>query len=172
MKKGIKLPKKFFEREADVVAQELLGTILCVRVGNEVVRLPITETEAYMGPHDLASHSSKGRTKRTEVMYGPAGVIYVYLIYGMYHMLNFVTGADGAAVLIRGAGKYDGPGKLTKVLAITKEKSGLSLGEESGLWVEARPTAAPPSHQVTPRIGVSYAKVWADKHLRFVIDSE
>ncbi len=170
MKRAKKLPKSFFDREADVVARELLGTVLCVKRGEEVVRLPITETEAYLGIHDLASHSSKGRTKRTEVMFGPAGVVYVYLIYGMYHMLNIVTGADGAAVLIRGAGEYDGPGKLTKALGITKKHDGKVLGEESGVWLEARPTAAPLAHLVTSRIGVAYAKDWADRHLRFVVD--
>jgi len=99
------LKKSFFSRSADVVARELLGKALCVRLGvGTIERLVIHETEAYMGPDDLACHASKGRTKRTEVMYGEAGTIYVYLIYGMYEMLNFVTGDVGhpAAVLIRG----------------------------------------------------------------------
>lgn len=168
------LHNRFFNRPADVVARELIGCALCVRnsVSDRDERLLISETEAYMGPHDLACHSSKGKTKRTEVMYGKAGTIYVYLIYGMYSMLNIVTGDEDcpAAVLIRGADAYDGPGKLTRALGVTRDKNGLPLGRKSGIWVEKA------SHNekivridTTPRIGIAYAKEWAERELRFVL---
>src|SRR3954463_16602054 len=99
-----KLNRSFFSREAEVVAHDLIGTIL-VRSESDGAerRARIVETEAYVGPHDLACHASKGRTKRTEVMFGPAGHVYVYMIYGFYFCLNAVTDYDGypSAVLIR-----------------------------------------------------------------------
>ncbi|NCN52555.1 DNA-3-methyladenine glycosylase [Candidatus Parcubacteria bacterium] len=165
--------KDFFKREADVVARELLGCTLCVQpIGSkDVHRLIITETEAYLGPHDLACHSSKGRTKRTETLFHDAGTIYVYLIYGMYSMLNVVTGVKDypAAVLIRGAGKYDGPGKLTKALKVTRDFDNLPLGKKSGIWIEGGEPIPESRVSMTPRIGVSYAGAWADKKLRFVL---
>ncbi|MCB9816902.1 DNA-3-methyladenine glycosylase [Candidatus Nomurabacteria bacterium] len=164
------LTATFFDRSAEIVARELLGCVLCVRVGKKVERHLITETEAYVGPHDLASHASKGRTPRTEVMFGKPGTIYVYLIYGMYDMLNFVTGEKDypAAVLIRGVGEWNGPGKLTKALKITRAINGKPLGKQTGLWVEERPEDISPKQITTaPRIGVAYAKEWAAKELRF-----
>lgn len=166
------LQNPFFDRPAEVVARELLGCVLCVRVGEKIERHIITETEAYVGPHDLASHASKGRTARTEVMFGRPGTIYMYLVYGMYDMLNIVTGEAGypAAVLIRGVGKWNGPGKLTKALGITRTLNGQSVGKKVGLWVEEGETMVS-SEQIesTPRIGVAYAKEWAEKELRFVL---
>lgn len=164
---------RFFHRPADVVARELIGHTLCVQLGDVhgVTRLPITETEAYMGPHDLACHSAKGRTQRTEVMYQKAGTIYVYLIYGMYSMLNIVTGEKDfpAAVLIRGAGEYDGPGKLTRALGISRDINDSMLGKSAGVWIEEPKTIlSPQTIQCTPRIGIEYAKEWAEKELRFV----
>lgn len=164
----------FFAQKTDIVAHDLLSQYLCVRDGmGKITRLPITETEAYLGPHDLACHSSKGKTKRTEVMYGPPGTIYVYIIYGMYHMLNVVTEEDKhpSAVLIRGAGKYDGPGKLTQALDIDKNYNGLMLGMESGIWIECAAVSEKGKKKIitTPRIGVAYAGEWAQKELRFVL---
>jgi DNA-3-methyladenine glycosylase len=165
------LGKEFFNRPADVVARELLGCTLCVRVGGEIERHTITEVEAYLGPHDLACHAAKGRTPRTETMYQEAGTIYAYLVYGMYIMLNFVTGEKDwpAAVLIRGAGPYDGPGKLTKVLDITRNFNGKKATRATGLWVEGPVgTVSPKRIKKSPRIGIDYAgPVWAKKHLRF-----
>jgi len=165
------LTHTFFNRPAELVAQELLGCTLCVEVKGHVERLEIRETEAYVGPHDLASHASKGRTPRTEVMFQKAGTIYVYLVYGMYEMLNIVTGDMDypAAVLIRGAGMYDGPGKLTKALQITRNINGKALGRKTGIWVEARPHILQNNISTAPRIGVAYAKEWAHKNLRFFI---
>jgi len=97
------LPRKFFNRDTLKVAQELLGCILVRKIGKQVVKAVITETEAYKGENDLASHASKGRTPRTELMFGEAGYAYIYLIYGMYHCFNIVTEKKDypAAVLIR-----------------------------------------------------------------------
>src|SRR5215218_2863280 len=123
------LPRAFYNRPALVVAKDLLGKVL-VHSENGIRRAGIiVETEAYVGEHDLAAHSSKGRTARTEVMFGPPGHAYVYLIYGMYDCFNVVTERDGyaAAVLVRGVapvtgcdGKTDGPGKLCRAMHITR----------------------------------------------------
>ncbi|MBX4190313.1 DNA-3-methyladenine glycosylase, partial [Candidatus Parcubacteria bacterium] len=115
-----KLDRQFFEQKTLKVARELLGKYLVRRIGNKVIAAKITETEAYCGPNDKACHASKGRTSRTEVMFGKAGHAYVYLIYGMYHCLNIVTEKENypAAVLIRGIGSINGPGKLCRELKI------------------------------------------------------
>src|SRR5215470_2475640 len=104
----------FFERPADVVARELLGKVLVRHIKGMRIALTISETEAYLGPHDLACHAARGRTPRTEVLFAPAGTLYVYLVYGMHWMLNIVTGPSGypAAVLIRSTGTASGPGRL------------------------------------------------------------
>ena len=106
-------------------------------------------------------------------MFGPAGRWYVYLCYGMHWMLNIVTGAAGvpAAVLIRGAGAYEGPGRVTRGLGIDRSFDGLVAGKRAGLWLEA--SGRPVPRRVisrTPRIGVGYAGIWAEKPLRFVVD--
>jgi len=125
----MKLPRKFFEKKTLRVAKELLGCFLIRRIGRRKIVARIIETEAYCGPKDLANHASKGRTPRTEIMFGQAGYAYVYLIYGMYYCLNIVTERPGfpAAVLIRSikpilniSGKTDGPGKLCRELKISK----------------------------------------------------
>lgn len=169
------LPQSFFNRSADKVARELLGCLLCVKKDGRVSKLAITETESYMGPHDRASHAFKGRTKRTEVMYGAPGTIYIYLIYGIYDMLNIVTGEKDypAAVLIRAAGEYDGPGKLTQALNITRAFNGKTLEKRTGLWIEYPPeknrARRVQTIEKTPRVGVTYAKEWANKPLRFIL---
>ena len=168
-----KLPIAFYQRNADVVAKALLGKQFLVKQEQTIQRSRIVETEAYMGSNDLASHASKGRTKRTEVLFGHAGIIYVYLIYGMYDMFNIVVSQENnpQAVLIRAVeplenitGSTNGPGKLCKSLAITRKHNSLSvLG--SRIWLEDGPK---PKHIViTTRIGVDYAKEWAKKPLRF-----
>jgi DNA-3-methyladenine glycosylase len=166
------LAHDYFARPALVVARELIGKFL-VRQGDqgEVASL-ISETEAYVGPHDLACHASKGCTARTQVMFGPAGFWYVYLIYGIHWMLNVVTDTQDypSAVLIRGVGDWDGPGKLTKGLAIDKRLNGQPASPDGGLWIEDR-GYRPPRHRVrrTPRIGVEYSGEWANKPYRFVL---
>jgi DNA-3-methyladenine glycosylase len=169
---GEVLAADFFARPALVVARELLGKHLVRRIGAQEIAVPILETEAYVGPHDLACHGSKGRTARTEVMFGPAGYWYVYFIYGIHWMLNAVTDEAGhpAAVLVRGAGEWDGPARLTKALRIDKRFYGLSIARESNLWIEDRGLKIPARRiERTPRIGVDYAGLWAEKPYRFVV---
>src|SRR5438477_4733518 len=105
-----KLDHAFFQRPAIELAQDLLGKMLVHRVRGREYRARIVETEAYVGEHDLACHASKGRTRRTEIMFGRAGHAHIYFIYGMYDMLNIVSGRRGVAqaVLIRAAEPLDG----------------------------------------------------------------
>lgn len=170
-----KLDHWYFARPAIDLARDLVGTILVRRVRGKVLRARIVETEAYVGSHDLACHAAKGRTGRTEVMFGPAGRAYVYLIYGMYDMLNIVASAvdDPQAVLIRGALPLDdwqadlsGPGKLTRAMKITRSQNGLDLTGDS-LFLTANPGFTP-ELVTTRRIGIDYAGEWKDALLRFV----
>lgn len=160
-------------RDTVALARQLLGCRLVVRgAGVDHVRR-ITEVEAYDGPHDRASHASRGRTARNAVMFGPPGFWYVYLCYGIHEMLNLVTGpADyPAAVLIRGVEGYDGPGKLTRALGIDRRFHGRPAARATGLWIEAGADVPDPADIVaTPRVGVDYAGVeWAAKPWRFVL---
>ena len=118
--RGEVLPASFFNRPAAQVARDLLGKALIRRQGTAQAAYIVTETEAYEGTHDLASHSARGRTARTGVMFGPAGRLYVYRIYGLHWMLNIVTGEinEAAAVLIRGIDLVSGPGRVTAALRI------------------------------------------------------
>ena len=167
-----KLKRRFYERAAIDVAPELLGKILVHRWRGKELRARIVETEAYVGEHDLACHASKGRTQRTEVMYGPAGHAYVYFIYGMYDMLNIVCAKKGnaQAVLIRAAeavnfeADLSGPGKLCRGMHIKVAMNGEDLlGEKLFLVKGDRPREIKKSR----RVGVDYAKRWRDEELRF-----
>jgi len=162
----------FYNRDVLDVAPELIGKTL-VRSNNSGSKreFTITEVEAYRGDEDLACHASKGKTARTEVMFHHGGLVYVYLIYGMYWMLNFVTGESGnpQAVLIRGLSGCYGPGRITKMLAIGKDFYGEDLSTSSRLWVEDRNNS--PIIRVAPRIGVDYAgSDWASKPWRYFAD--
>ncbi|HEX8522830.1 MAG TPA: DNA-3-methyladenine glycosylase [Tepidisphaeraceae bacterium] len=168
-----KLPRSFYGRDAAVVAPDLLGKILVHRFRNRELRARIVETEAYVGEHDLACHAAKGRTKRTEVMYGPAGHAYVYFIYGMYDMLNIVCAPIGnaQAVLIRAAEPLDdweadlsGPGKLCREMSINVAMNGTDLIGERLFLLEGPP---PDNVVKDKRIGIDYAKEWKDELLRF-----
>jgi DNA-3-methyladenine glycosylase len=173
----MRLKQDFFNRKTVDVAQELLGKFLVRKIGRKVVVAQITETEAYDGPHDRASHASRGRTPRTEIMFGPPGYTYVYMIYGMYHCLNFVTREVGypAAVLIRALDRPDanGPGKLCKTFQIDRRLNGLAP-KNNQLWVEDRGIIIKKSQiSKNPRIGVSYAGTWQHKPWRFrIIESK
>ena len=117
----------------------MLGLRLCKKdAGGQITRMIINETEAYDGEKDLACHASKGKTSRNEVMYGSAGVIYLYLCYGMHWLLNIVCREEGypAAVLIRGTLEVSGPGRLTKKLGISGELNRKTANFETGLWFE------------------------------------
>lgn len=170
------LDKNFFERPAPTVAPELLGKFLVRRVGGREIAAMITETEAYEGINDKASHASRGRTKRSEVMFGKPGVWYVYFIYGMYWMANIVTGTEGhpSAVLIRGVETADGPGKLTKHFQIDKSLNAKPASRETGLWIEDRGVVVEPGHiKKSARVGISYAGLyWAGRKWRFVLEGE
>lgn len=157
------------------VARELLGHWLVARSSDgSLLRARITETEAYHGPEDRACHASKGRTARTEVMYGPGGRWYVYLCYGIHEMLNLVTGpADWpAAVLIRAVEGVTGPGRVTKTFGIGRKHNGLSAASSgTGLWIERRDSdlvILPHEVLAGPRVGIDYAGTeWAAKPWRF-----
>ncbi len=166
------LTQSFFQRNVVEVAEDLIGCYLVREIDNKEERYVITETEAYDGCEDLACHASKGRTTRTEVMFGEAGHIYIYLIYGMYWMLNIVTGEKDypAAVLIRGVEDVNGPGRLTKRLQINKNLNGKALGKESGLWIEKSDKDLVRTIEKSARVGVDYAgPIWAKKEWRFIL---
>lgn len=167
------LTKKFFERATVVVARDLLGKFLVHKKGRKVIMCMITEVEAYDGHKDKASHAHRGETVRNKAMFGAAGVWYIYFVYGMYDMLNVVTGPHGypAAVLIRGVEGIMGPGRLTKKLGITRRLNGNNAVRISGLWIEDRGVRVRTKDmQKTPRIGVKYAgPTWSKKPYRFIL---
>ena len=164
------LQSAFFDRPAEQVARDLVGKVLLRRSGRKLQAFVITETEAYVGPQDLACHAARGRTARTEVMFGPPGRLYIYFVYGLHWMLNVVTGPPSypAAVLVRSAGPVQGPGRLSAALAITGALNGKAAHPATGLWFEDRPAAG--RIIATPRVGVAYAgPFWARRRLRFVL---
>jgi len=172
-----KLTRSFYDRDTRLVARELLGKILVHRHDGLEQVGKIVETEAYLGPHDLAAHSSKGLTERTKIMFGPPGHAYVYLIYGIYHCMNVVTEREGhaSAVLLRAVepiknieSRTQGPGLLCKAMKIDKRLNGHDLFSEDFFIAAPEETV---SHTIVkrPRIGVDYAKHWAKRHLRFYI---
>ena len=171
------LSKDFFDRRTVTVAKDLLGKYLVRAHKGREVAGRIVEVEAYVGPHDRACHASKGRTLRTDVLYGPPGIAYVYLIYGMYWCFNAVTEREGypAAVLVRaveliedadGPSLIDGPGRTCRSLHIGKELNRRDLTKGDELWIEDR-GERPSRFAALPRIGVDYAGEWAHKRYRF-----
>lgn len=185
---GVKLPRAFYQQSTIDVAKQLLGKYLVRQHAEGLTVGRIVETEAYVGPQDLACHASKGRTARTEVMFGPAGHAYVYFIYGFYYMLNLVTERQDhpAAVLIRAAEPVtgldlmkarrrleklrdlaSGPGKLCQAFAIDRSLNGADLCDGI-LYIEDHGEPQP-KFQATPRIGVDYAGKWKDKRYRFFV---
>ncbi|MGP4862845.1 DNA-3-methyladenine glycosylase [Psychrobacter sp. T6-5] len=195
---SIILEPDWFTRPTCVVAADLVGKVLCRKLidsdGSEkVLRMRISETEAYIGLEDPACHSHAGsRTSRTEIMYEQGGMFYVYLTYGVHHMLNLISGPleSPESVLIR-AGfltddsnrlineqqlspnnqlthpqQFAGPGKLTKRLQITRDLYGKPISPDSGVWVEDDGCQPPVS--VHPRIGIDYAGDAKDWLLRYI----
>ncbi len=161
----------FFNRDALDIAPLLLGQTLVRRYddGSEV-RFTISEIEVYRGEEDLGCHASKGRTPRTEVMYHAGGKVYVYLIYGMYWLLNIVTGQEGhpQAILIRGCNELSGPGRLGKALQLDKSFYGEDMVISQRLWIELNPSLPPQPFETSPRIGIDYAgQHWGNIHWRF-----
>lgn len=168
---GERLKKEFFTRDVLLVAPELIGKRLvrCLPDGSRSEHL-IIETEAYRGTEDKACHASKGRTRRTEVMYQEGGVLYLYLIYGMYWMLNVVTSLRGVpqAVLIRGLSTVTGPGRLSRELDLDKSFYGEDLMTSARIWIEENDRHY--GYTKHPRIGIDYAgEEWASKPWRFMI---
>lgn len=171
------LPRAFYDRDTALVAQALLGKWLVHRVDGEARVGRIVETEAYLGPHDLAAHSARGFTPRTAVMFGPPGHAYVYLIYGMHHCLNVVTEPEGhgSAVLIRALeplknvhDRCSGPGLLCRAFAIDRRLNGHDL-LSTDLHITAPAVQERFGIVKRPRIGVDYAGIWAKRLLRFYI---
>ena len=185
---SLKIARPFYEQSTLQVARQLLGKYLVRKHPDGKTVGRIVETEAYVGPRDLACHASRGRTARTEIMFGAAGHAYVYFIYGMYYCLNIVTEAADhpSAVLIRALEPVDGielmearrrtenqrnllsgPGKLCQAFAIDKSLNGADMCG-SVIYIEDRGEPAP-KILATPRIGVDYAGKWKDKPWRFLI---
>jgi DNA-3-methyladenine glycosylase len=185
----MKLAPSFYQQPTLEVARNLLGKILVRRLNGKNLAGKIVETEAYVGPEDLACHASKGKTPRTAIMFENGGCAYVYMIYGFYFCLNVVTEAEGypAAVLIRAIEPIEqvvsmrklrgnpprdqdiasGPGKLCMAMGIDKRLNGASLAGEI-LWIEDRKLTAD-EIEVSPRVGVDYAGDYKDKPWRFYI---
>ncbi len=170
----MRLNREFFQQKTLKVAKDLIGKYLVRKIDGRTIRAKIVETEAYCGSKDLACHAAKGKTPRTEVMFGSAGHAYVYLIYGMYHCLNIVTEKENypAAVLIRGVeiegGKIlNGPGKLCRELKIDKGLNKKDLITSKELWIEDGGEKVR-GIKKTRRIGIDYAGEYKDKLWRFV----
>lgn len=174
------MPRDFYARDTLEVARDLLGKKLVRARAGEERAGRIVEVEAYKGVGDLASHARAGPTKRAAIMFGPAGVCYVYMIYGMHFCMNVVAHEDGraGAVLVRAVEleepepreRTDGPAKLARALAIDRALNGADLVSGSELWIEDG-GAHPGGIVATPRIGVAYAgSEWASKPWRLVIE--
>ena len=166
-----KLPLSFFTRDVLDVAPDLIGkNLVKTEQDGSVQSYVISETEAYRGFEDQACHACKGMTRRTEVMFRQGGILYMYLIYGMYWMLNIVTEQEGIpqAVLIRGLTEINGPGRLTKRLHLDKSFNGEDLQISSRIWITD--SVKPVKYTSHPRIGIDYAgEVWKNKRWRYVL---
>lgn len=169
---GAILSEPFYQQDVLQVAPALVGKyIVQAAPGVDPVRYLITETEAYRGEEDRACHASKGKTARTSIMYEPGGRLYLYLIYGMYWMLNIVTGPENhpQAALIRGIEGFDGPGKLTRHLQLDKSYNGESLLKSDRIWIED--LGFNPRLKSGTRIGIDYAgEIWKNKPWRWTLD--
>lgn len=168
---GIRISRDFYLRDVLDVAPDLIGKNLVLKhKDGRHFRYLLSDVEAYRGTEDKACHASKGKTSRTSVMFGNGGRLYVYLIYGMYWMLNIVTGNDGEpqAALIRGIGNISGPGKLTKILGIDRSFYGEDLVTSERIWLED--TGIKPPFKTGPRIGIDYAgEYWKSVPWRYYL---
>lgn len=168
----MRLNSKYYRLGALELAPLLLGKYLVRKLNDgSFLKAKITEVEAYCGEEDLACHASKGRTKRTEIMYHAGGKVYVYFIYGMYWMLNVVCGNknEPQAILIRGIEGISGPGRVGKALQLNRSFYGEDLTISDKLWIEDEQTEC--SHyKVSKRIGIDYSgEIWSNKLWRFNI---
>ncbi|HEY5592514.1 MAG TPA: DNA-3-methyladenine glycosylase [Paludibacter sp.] len=166
-----RLKEDFYQQDAVTIAEKLLGkTLMRVWDNGTSSKFRITETEAYLGEDDKACHASKGKTTRTEIMYSVGGHVYVYLIYGMYWMLNVVTGPENhpQAVLIRGIDNIFGSGKVGRELKIDKSFYGENLLNSNRIWIEKAPDEI--VFNTATRVGVDYAgDEWKNKPWRFTL---
>ncbi|QDT72050.1 DNA-3-methyladenine glycosylase [Lacipirellula limnantheis] len=168
-----RLKRDFFSQPAEVLAPALLGVVMTREVDGSRRAARIVEAEAYLGPHDLAAHSSRGRTARTEIMFGPPGYAYVYLIYGLHCLLNVVAAGDGAAVLLRAADplagwtvNLTGPGRLARGFGVTLRDNGIDVTSgDLAFWDDG---THQPKVLRRPRVGVDYAAHWSRRLLRFI----
>jgi DNA-3-methyladenine glycosylase len=171
MAPGERLSRDFYTRDVLDVAPELPGKNLVIRLSDgSPGRFRVTEVEAYRGSEDRACHAFKGRTARTEIMFHEGGRLYIYLIYGMYWMLNIVTGRENnpQAVLIRSVENFPGPGKLTKSLGIDKSYYGEDLVFSERIWLEHDRINYPV--KTGTRIGIDYAgEFWKSRPWRYYI---
>ena len=170
MKTPRRLSARDYGKDAVTLAQYLLGKNLCRKTGRKILKLRITETEAYYGEDDTACHAHKGKTDRTAVMYEDGGHAYIYLCYGVHWLLNVVSGKKDfpEAVLIRGVEGFNGPGKLTKQLQIDKSLNKESMVQSGQLWIEDDGTK--PAFSAAKRIGIDYASEKDKNRLwRFVV---
>lgn len=168
----MRLGAAFFHRDCLEVAPALVGKILVHRLpdGSEL-RERIAETEAYRGTEDEGCHAAKGKTPRNSILWRESGVVYIYLCYGMHHLLNVITGEEGEpqGVLLRAGCKHDGPGKLTKALGITKELNGGSFVAGEELWIEDDGFIC--TTHTAPRVGIDYAgEPWKSMPWRWILD--
>ena len=180
----MRLKRDFFQKTTIAVAKGLLGQSIVRQWLKQKIRAMIIETEAYIGRDDLACHASRGRTKRSEILFWKAGHAYVYLIYGMHHCFNVVTERENypAAVLIRGVimpnGQIiNGPGRVCKALKINGKFHGQDLIGNKNLWFDGQRSKKEEMRRKKlkmksgPRIGVGYAGSWAKKPWRFWQDA-
>ncbi len=153
-----RLKKDFYLRPATELSVLLLGKLLVRKTEQGVIKARITETECYFGEEDTACHAHRGKTDRTRILYEEGGLAYVYLCYGIHSLLNVVSGDKGhpEAVLIRAVDGYNGPGKLTKALSITREQNYTDLCTSDELWIEDD-GLVPTEIQRSKRVGIDYA---------------
>ncbi|MBN1143163.1 MAG: DNA-3-methyladenine glycosylase [Bacteroidales bacterium] len=166
----MRLDRSFFYRDALTVAPDLLGKALVRKDKERISSHTISEVEVYLGIEDQASHARFGKTARNAVMFDQGGLVYVYLIYGMHWMLNFVTGQNDQpqAILIRGITGFEGPGKITRALRIDHSFYGENLATSERIWVENRNLK--PEITRVPRFGIDYAgEPWKSMPWRYIM---
>jgi DNA-3-methyladenine glycosylase len=165
-----RLGKEFFTRDVLEVAPDLVGKYLFLDKNDHHEKYMITEVEAYRGEDHLACHACRGRTSRTTMLYSEGGVLYIYLIYGIYWMLNIVAGKEDEpqAVLVRGVDNHKGPGRLTRALGIDKSYNGEDITLSGRIWIGE--SGLTPEFKTGPRIGVDYAgEYWRSRPWRYYI---
>lgn len=169
-----KLSKNFFRRDCLDVAPELVGKILVHRLADgTLLKERIFETEAYRGEEDKACHASKGKTERTEILYGESGMIYIYLCYGIHWLMNIVTGEkdNPQCVLVRAGEIHNGPAKLTKYMQIDGSFNNCKICGNPDIWIED--DGFRPEIKTAPRVGIDYAgDYWKNMEWRFIADGK